>query len=127
MHCSISAQTGPCPAPLPQNSNIAAILSLNPHVVHNARLAQSVERETLNLKVAGSTPALGSIPDASQFNWELQPQVFFFSLLFPISFLLSFLSLFSPLLSSSFSFFVISPALPFLGLSPNHPLARVSP
>ena len=30
----------------------------------NARLAQSVERETLNLKVAGSTPASGSIPDA---------------------------------------------------------------
>ncbi|KAI1093081.1 hypothetical protein F5B19DRAFT_451981, partial [Rostrohypoxylon terebratum] len=30
-----------------------------------ARLAQSVERETLNLKVAGSTPASGSIPDAS--------------------------------------------------------------
>ena len=29
-----------------------------------ARLAQSVERETLNLKVAGSTPASGSIPDA---------------------------------------------------------------
>jgi hypothetical protein len=29
-----------------------------------ARLAQSVERETLNLKAAGSTPALGSIPDA---------------------------------------------------------------
>ncbi|KAI3325749.1 hypothetical protein HD806DRAFT_455925 [Xylariaceae sp. AK1471] len=35
-----------------------------------ARLAQSVERETLNLKVAGSTPALGSIPDASQVHWE---------------------------------------------------------
>ncbi|KAI1758273.1 hypothetical protein F4782DRAFT_19143 [Xylaria castorea] len=33
-----------------------------------ARLAQSVERETLNLKVAGSTPASGSIPDASQFT-----------------------------------------------------------
>ncbi|KAI1483677.1 hypothetical protein F4774DRAFT_405682 [Daldinia eschscholtzii] len=32
----------------------------------DARLAQSVERETLNLKVAGSTPASGSIPDASQ-------------------------------------------------------------
>ncbi|KAI3331587.1 hypothetical protein HD806DRAFT_529371 [Xylariaceae sp. AK1471] len=31
----------------------------------SARLAQSVERETLNLKVAGSTPALGSIPNAS--------------------------------------------------------------
>ncbi|KAI8625521.1 hypothetical protein F5Y19DRAFT_479437 [Xylariaceae sp. FL1651] len=31
----------------------------------HARLAQSVERETLNLKVAGSTPASGSIPDAS--------------------------------------------------------------
>ncbi|KAI0141467.1 hypothetical protein BJ166DRAFT_541625 [Pestalotiopsis sp. NC0098] len=31
----------------------------------SARLAQSVERETLNLKAAGSTPALGSIPDAS--------------------------------------------------------------
>ena len=31
----------------------------------SARLAQSVERETLNLKVAGSTPASGSIPDAS--------------------------------------------------------------
>ena len=30
----------------------------------NARLAQSVERETLNLKVAGSTPASGSNPDA---------------------------------------------------------------
>ena len=30
----------------------------------SARLAQSVERETLNLKVAGSTPASGSIPDA---------------------------------------------------------------
>ncbi|KAJ8124683.1 hypothetical protein O1611_g8956 [Lasiodiplodia mahajangana] len=35
-----------------------------------ARLAQSVERETLNLKVAGSTPASGSIPDASQAHWE---------------------------------------------------------
>ena len=30
-----------------------------------AWLAQSVERETLNLKAAGSTPASGSIPDAS--------------------------------------------------------------
>ena len=28
-----------------------------------ARLAQSVERKTLNLKAAGSTPALGSIPN----------------------------------------------------------------
>ena len=28
-----------------------------------ARLAQSVERETLNLKVVGSTPTSGSIPD----------------------------------------------------------------
>ena len=27
-----------------------------------ARLAQSVERETLNLKVVGSTPTSGSIP-----------------------------------------------------------------
>ncbi|KAI0909586.1 hypothetical protein F4823DRAFT_421185 [Ustulina deusta] len=35
---------------------------------HSARLAQSVERETLNLKVAGSTPASGSIPDASQYT-----------------------------------------------------------
>ncbi|KAI0866771.1 hypothetical protein F4860DRAFT_454956 [Xylaria cubensis] len=35
-----------------------------------ARLAQSVERETLNLKVAGSTPASGSIPDASHIRWE---------------------------------------------------------
>ena len=31
---------------------------------HIARLAQSVERETLNLKVVGSTPTSGSIPDA---------------------------------------------------------------
>ena len=31
----------------------------------SARLAQSVERETLNLKVAGSTPASGSIPDVA--------------------------------------------------------------
>ncbi|KAI2626259.1 hypothetical protein GGS21DRAFT_493467 [Xylaria nigripes] len=36
----------------------------------SARLAQSVERETLNLKVAGSTPASGSIPDAAPDNWE---------------------------------------------------------
>ncbi|KAI0435651.1 hypothetical protein F4803DRAFT_296098 [Xylaria telfairii] len=36
------------------------------HQQISARLAQSVERETLNLKVAGSTPASGSIPDASQ-------------------------------------------------------------
>ena len=31
-----------------------------------ARLAQSVERETLNLKVVGSTPTSGSIPDVSK-------------------------------------------------------------
>ena len=31
-----------------------------------ARLAQSVERETLNLKVVGSTPTSGSIPDVQQ-------------------------------------------------------------
>ena len=31
-----------------------------------ARLAQSVERETLNLKVVGSTPTSGSIPDVEQ-------------------------------------------------------------
>ncbi|KAL0469599.1 hypothetical protein QR685DRAFT_294365 [Neurospora intermedia] len=30
-----------------------------------ARLAQSVERETLNLKVVGSTPTSGLIPDVS--------------------------------------------------------------
>ncbi|KAI0395844.1 hypothetical protein F5Y17DRAFT_168022 [Xylariaceae sp. FL0594] len=38
-----------------------------------ARLAQSVERETLNLKVAGSTPASGSIPDASQSTGNSNP------------------------------------------------------
>ena len=31
----------------------------------SARLAQSVERETLNLKVVGSTPTSGSIPGGS--------------------------------------------------------------
>ncbi|KAK3342598.1 hypothetical protein B0H65DRAFT_224083 [Neurospora tetraspora] len=31
-----------------------------------ARLAQSVERETLNLKVVGSTPTSGSIPGVSK-------------------------------------------------------------
>ncbi|PWY92107.1 hypothetical protein BO70DRAFT_357248 [Aspergillus heteromorphus CBS 117.55] len=30
-----------------------------PSSIKSARLAQSAERETLNLKVAGSTPALG--------------------------------------------------------------------
>ncbi|KAI8956529.1 hypothetical protein F5Y11DRAFT_353591 [Daldinia sp. FL1419] len=39
----------------------------------SARLAQSVERETLNLKVAGSTPASGSIPDASQLTGIADP------------------------------------------------------
>ncbi|KAH8908076.1 hypothetical protein BR93DRAFT_593413 [Coniochaeta sp. PMI_546] len=39
-------------------------LPINPQqFALKARLAQSVERETLNLKVAGSTPASGSIPD----------------------------------------------------------------
>src|SRR5690606_33435915 len=33
---------------------------------NRAWLAQSVERETLNLKAAGSTPASGSIPYASE-------------------------------------------------------------
>ncbi|KAI8961439.1 hypothetical protein F5Y11DRAFT_326176 [Daldinia sp. FL1419] len=42
-----------------------------------ARLAQSVERETLNLKVAGSTPASGSIPDASQSTGISNLQIFF--------------------------------------------------
>ncbi|KAI2630352.1 hypothetical protein GGS26DRAFT_107498 [Hypomontagnella submonticulosa] len=41
-----------------------------------ARLAQSVERETLNLKVAGSTPASGSIPDASQSTEISNPSFF---------------------------------------------------
>ncbi|GAW17755.1 hypothetical protein ANO14919_072220 [Xylariales sp. No.14919] len=40
--------------------------ALNHSESQSARLAQSVERETLNLKVAGSTPASGSIPDAPQ-------------------------------------------------------------
>ncbi|KAI1807529.1 hypothetical protein F4811DRAFT_476775 [Daldinia bambusicola] len=46
----------------------AAIYAVNSRRIftNSARLAQSVERETLNLKVAGSTPASGSIPDASQ-------------------------------------------------------------
>ncbi|KAI1492490.1 hypothetical protein F5X96DRAFT_626609 [Biscogniauxia mediterranea] len=46
-----------------------------------ARLAQSVERETLNLKVAGSTPASGSIPDASLDTVRAS----IFSLFFPLS------------------------------------------
>ena len=43
-----------------------------------ARLAQSVERETLNLKVVGSTPTSGSIPDVQQhlhfllFFWSVE-------------------------------------------------------
>ncbi|KAI1489980.1 hypothetical protein F5X96DRAFT_638477 [Biscogniauxia mediterranea] len=45
-----------------------------------ARLAQSVERETLNLKVAGSTPASGSIPDASLIT--VGASFFFFSIIF---------------------------------------------
>lgn len=36
-----------------------------------ARLAQSVERETLNLKVAGSTPASGSIPRCIRVNSDI--------------------------------------------------------
>ncbi|KAI1186703.1 hypothetical protein F5B17DRAFT_351608 [Nemania serpens] len=44
---------------------------------NSARLAQSVERETLNLKVAGSTPASGSIPDASQLTGSSNPFNFF--------------------------------------------------
>ena len=36
-----------------------------------ARLAQSVERETLNLKVVGSTPTSGSIPDVSDSEQHL--------------------------------------------------------
>ncbi|KAH8912270.1 hypothetical protein BR93DRAFT_70168 [Coniochaeta sp. PMI_546] len=50
-----------------------------------ARLAQSVERETLNLKVAGSTPASGSIPDATSQKgaFLLLPFFGFFSLCFP--------------------------------------------
>ncbi|KAI1817681.1 hypothetical protein GGS20DRAFT_483316 [Poronia punctata] len=43
--------------------------------------SQSVERETLNLKVAGSTPALGSIPDALQLTGD-SSLPFFFLLLF---------------------------------------------
>ncbi|KAK8017109.1 hypothetical protein PG993_015298 [Apiospora rasikravindrae] len=51
-----------------------------------AWLAQSVERETLNLKAAGSTPASGSIPDASYsvgyvFFLTFLP---FLSMLFPL-------------------------------------------
>ena len=34
-------------------------------IITSARLAQSVERETLNLKVVGSTPTSGSIPGGS--------------------------------------------------------------
>ncbi|KAI0140232.1 hypothetical protein BJ166DRAFT_542481 [Pestalotiopsis sp. NC0098] len=50
--------------------------SFNNNIKESARLAQSVERETLNLKAAGSTPALGSIPDASQ---SLRYFAFFFA------------------------------------------------
>ncbi|UQC80027.1 uncharacterized protein CLUP02_05508 [Colletotrichum lupini] len=35
---------------------------LHHSMIPSARLAQSVERETLNLKVVGSTPTSGSIP-----------------------------------------------------------------
>ncbi|KAI1812046.1 hypothetical protein GGS20DRAFT_48492 [Poronia punctata] len=52
-----------------------------------ARLAQSVERETLNLKVAGSTPASGSIPDASKLHLEHQPLFFSVFLLFIVYFI----------------------------------------
>jgi hypothetical protein len=45
-----------------------------------ARLAQSVERETLNLKVAGSTPASGSIPGAT-FSEGIIPFSHFFAIL----------------------------------------------
>ncbi|OTA59570.1 hypothetical protein K449DRAFT_435820 [Hypoxylon sp. EC38] len=48
-----------------------------------ARLAQSVERETLNLKVAGSTPASGSNPDASV---QQTLRTNFFSLFFSSSY-----------------------------------------
>ncbi|KAI1076909.1 hypothetical protein F5B20DRAFT_554206 [Whalleya microplaca] len=47
-----------------------------------AWLAQSVERETLNLKVAGSTPALGSIPNASQFTGICNHNILFFFIAF---------------------------------------------
>ena len=43
-----------------------------------ARLAQSVERETLNLKVVGSTPTSGSIPDVQQYP-------FFFAVFSPLN------------------------------------------
>ena len=42
--------------------NDRAVFSLDHHPTRSARLAQSVERETLNLKVVGSTPTSGSIP-----------------------------------------------------------------
>ncbi|KAI0118335.1 hypothetical protein GGR51DRAFT_212641 [Nemania sp. FL0031] len=51
-----------------------------------ARLAQSVERETLNLKVAGSTPALGSIPNASQYQLGVATKQLFFILLHNVGF-----------------------------------------
>ncbi|TDZ21851.1 hypothetical protein Cob_v004869 [Colletotrichum orbiculare MAFF 240422] len=48
------------------NRNPRNIKPYVPDPVHqpslSARLAQSVERETLNLKVVGSTPTSGSIP-----------------------------------------------------------------
>ncbi|KAH8164956.1 hypothetical protein CIB48_g3307 [Xylaria polymorpha] len=58
------------PIPSHPTGVIGGYTATQDHHQISARLAQSVERETLNLKVAGSTPASGSIPDASQLNWE---------------------------------------------------------
>ena len=38
-------------------------------LTHQARLAQSVEHETLNLRVVGSSPTLGEIFSSFQDNW----------------------------------------------------------
>ena len=53
----------PTPYPLGHagNDTMLVQLSFSDHVKHTARLAQSVEHETLNLRVVGSSPTLGEL------------------------------------------------------------------
>ena len=59
-----------------------------PNRIQPARLAQSVERETLNLKVAGSRPALGSIPNAPNKVGRANFYFYFFIFIFIFCWLL---------------------------------------
>ena len=90
-------------APSPHRKTLTTTPTFNNNRISLARLAQSVERETLrnlhHLKVVGSTPTSGSIPGPRLDCIFFVP--FFFFPLFLLLFL--FLSLAHPALSTSFA------------------------